>query len=194
MNLSKYQKLIYNWQPFYDKVKRISKNLKIEPEWLLDVMYIETAGTFSPSIKNKSSSATGLIQFMASTAQWLGTSTAQLSVMSNLQQLDYVEKYFVAQFKTTGVPKSFFDLYCVVFYPKWVNSAETSTLADSAYAVNKGIDLNKDGKITKGEFRVWANRQVNRSATDGAIAAIKKGLPFILLPLSFLGLVYFKLI
>jgi soluble lytic murein transglycosylase-like protein len=77
---------------FVEKVKKISANLGIDPNWLMAIMYFESAGTFSPSITNNIG-ATGLIQFIPSTAKGLGTSTSALKSMSALQQLDYVEKY-----------------------------------------------------------------------------------------------------
>jgi hypothetical protein len=55
-------------------------------------MAFETGETFSPSIKNKASGATGLIQFMRSTAKGSGTTTAALAEMTAVDQLDFVEK------------------------------------------------------------------------------------------------------
>lgn len=81
---------------FKSKVIRISKELKINPNHLMACMAFETAETFSPSIKNGSGSggATGLIQFMPSTAESLGVNTKTLARMSALEQLDYVKAYY----------------------------------------------------------------------------------------------------
>lgn len=157
----KFKSKISNYLEFNSKLVLVCKSLNIEPDWLYEVINIETAGSFNPAIRNAAGSgATGLIQFMPSTAKWLGTTTDALAKMSNVQQLDYVKKYFVAMFKSTGVPKSFFDLYLVVFQPAWVGKPDTATLAKSAYSMNRGIDLNKDGIITKGEFRTWATKNI----------------------------------
>lgn len=142
-------------QPFIIKVKEISKRLGINPDWLMRVMNKETAGTFSPSIKNPTSSATGLIQFMADTAKSLGTSTAALRNMTAVQQLDYVEKYFQPY---KGKMKSFADVYICVFYPAALNKPDTWTFPNWVYKAQKYIDLNKDGKITLGEFKNWMNK------------------------------------
>jgi hypothetical protein len=45
-------------------------------------MAFEKGETFSPCVKNPGSSATGLIQFMSSTAKSLGTTTNDLCKMS----------------------------------------------------------------------------------------------------------------
>ena len=50
---------------------------------------------FRPNAKNPVGTATGLIQFIESTARSLGTTTAALAKMSAVQQLPYVERYFV---------------------------------------------------------------------------------------------------
>ncbi len=173
----KYKSKISNYTEFDNKVNEVCKFLNIQPEWLYEVFNIETAGTFSPSIKNAAGSgATGLIQFMPSTAQWLGTTTAQLAKMSNIQQLDWVKKYFVSMFKSTGVPKSFFDLYLVVFQPAWVGKPDNATLPQSAYSMNRGIDLNKDGIITKGEFRTWATKNI-KGFSSALVDTAKKQCP-----------------
>lgn len=146
---------------FFNAVDAMCTRLAIPTNAMLDCMYIETAGTFSPSKKNPGSTATGLIQFMESTARWLGTTTSALSKMSNVEQLVYVEKYFKSIIKSVGkTPKDFFDVYCCIFQPVWVGASDSAKLADSSYAANRGIDINKDAKITRGEFRNWALKQL----------------------------------
>lgn len=142
-------------EPFVKKVKEISKRLGINPDWLMRVMNKETAGTFSPTIKNPTSSATGLIQFMAATAINLGTSIAALRNMTAVQQLDYVEKYFQPY---KGKMKTFADVYICVFYPAALNKPDTWTFPNWVYKAQKYIDLNGDQKITLGEFKKWMNK------------------------------------
>ena len=62
-------KVTTNKSLFINKVILISQKLDIDPNWLMAVMNLETGGTFSPSIQNKSTGATGLIQFIPSTAE-----------------------------------------------------------------------------------------------------------------------------
>lgn len=101
-------------QEFINAVSQMCYRLGANTEDMLDVMNFETGGTFSPSIKNKSSGATGLIQFMPSTAKSLGTTTASLSKMSALQQLVYVEKYLKPYAGKIG---NLLNLSMAIFYP-----------------------------------------------------------------------------
>src|ERR1700741_706883 len=64
-------------------------------EWLVNLIRFESGGTFNPAITN-SIGATGLIQFMPTTAKGLGTTTDALRVMTFKQQLVYVDKYLYA--------------------------------------------------------------------------------------------------
>lgn len=142
-------------EAFCEKVKVISKRLKIDPNWLMKVINKESAGTFSPSIKNPTSSATGLIQFMADTAKELGTTTHALAKMTAVDQLDYVEKYLKPY---TGKMNSFADVYCAVFYPAALYKSDSWVFPNWVYVAQKYMDLNKDKKITLGEFKKWMNQ------------------------------------
>lgn len=149
-------KVTTNRSLFINKVISISQKLDIDPNWLMAVMNLETGGTFSPSIQNKTSGATGLIQFIPSTAKSLGTTTSALSKMSNVQQLDYVYKY-LAQYKSKLV--NYIDLYLAVFFPIAMTKTDSyviqsDTLSASKIAAqNAGFDLNKNKMITVGEIK-----------------------------------------
>lgn len=183
----KYIKIVPNALEFFKVVGAVAGRLGIPEDWLTDVMYTESG--LNPKARNPNSTATGLIQFMASTALGLGTTTGALYAMSNIAQMAFVEKYFRGHILRLGKPKTYFDLYCMVFYPAWVNKPDTALLDAKAYQANKQLDLNKNGQITKGEFRVWANNRVGRTtekivAGGGFIvalllmlAAYKFGLP-----------------
>src|SRR3546814_21044933 len=74
----------------------MAARLGTKPEYLMAVMSFETGGSFSPAqANNAGSGATGLIQFMPNTAAGLGTSAAALAQMSPVEQLQYVEPYFM---------------------------------------------------------------------------------------------------
>ena len=97
----------------------------------------------------------GLLQFMPTTAIALGTTSEQLKKMSVLEQLDYVEKYFkpyASKIKTLS------DLYMAILWPAAIGKSPDFVLFDKAdkkypkrYIQNRGLDFNKDGKITLGE-------------------------------------------
>ena len=59
---------------FKAKIVTISNNLGCDPSHLTSAIAFETGESFSPSIRNKASGATGLIQFMPKTAKALGLS------------------------------------------------------------------------------------------------------------------------
>lgn len=138
-------------QEFRVRVREIAGNLNIDASWLMAVMGFETGYTFSSSIKNPGSSATGLIQFTSRTANSLGTTTTQLARMTEVQQLDYVEKYF-NQYK--GRINNIGDCYMAVFWPAGIGKPDTYVIATSpsnVYNANAGLDVNRDGTITRGE-------------------------------------------
>lgn len=140
---------------FTKGVSELAKKYNVPEDYLYAVMGFETGGTFSPSITNKAGSgATGLIQFMPETAKGLGTSTDQLAKMTRSQQLKYVDKYFSG---TLNKGASLSDVYMSVLLPAAVGKPDSAVLfgpggiLPGAYAQNAGLDLNKDGKVTKAE-------------------------------------------
>ncbi|MFN3785139.1 MAG: hypothetical protein ACK4R6_14570, partial [Spirosomataceae bacterium] len=138
-------------EDFLAKVETICSNLEIDPNYLMACMAFETGETFSPCVKNPGSSATGLIQFMSSTAKSLGTTTDDLCKMSAVEQLDYVSKYFQPY---KGKIKTIADIYMVIFCPKGVGKEMDYTLYPPRqidYDRNKGLDKDKDAIITKQE-------------------------------------------
>jgi Ca2+-binding RTX toxin-like protein len=139
-------------QDFLNKVAGIGQRLNLVPEYLIAVMGFETGGTYSPSIRNAAGSgATGLIQFMPSTAKSLGTTTDALAKMTAIQQLDYVEKYFKPYANRLI---SLEDTYMAVLYPAAIGKGASHNLftkGTTAYSQNSGLDLNKDGFVKVGE-------------------------------------------
>src|SRR6185295_13193264 len=101
-----------NHDAFLQKVRSVAANLSINPDWLMAVMNSESG--FNPSIRNRSTGATGLIQILPSTAASLGTSVEELANMSNVEQMDWVEKYI---YPYRNYINSFDDLYLITFYP-----------------------------------------------------------------------------
>jgi len=119
------------------------------------VMYIETAKTFSPSIRNPSSGATGLIQFMPATALSLGTTTAELARMTAVQQLEYVELYLQRTpiRGRTGLRRV--DYYLAVWRPVAVGmpmGAPLVSRGEAAYDQNAVFDADHKGYITPADL------------------------------------------
>ena len=185
---------------FLRKLVRISGELKINPNWLLAVMNSETAGTFSASVKNPYGGATGLIQFMPATAEWLGTSTTALSRMTRVQQLDFVKKYYLLNIRSGYQIKTYEDLYLITFYPLSINKPDryifgSEVSIDRARTVakyNPGIDIDKNGFITKTEFRQFIYQtKIKDKISNRSLRILKskagesKALPFVLMTLGF---------
>ena len=138
---------------FIPKLIQVSNKLDVTPEQLLGAISLETKGTFRPDIKNKFSSASGLIQILDSTAKELGTTTDKIRKMSGTEQLDIVEKFLLKskkKFPKTGATNS--DVYMAIFRPASVGKSENSVLyrkGGKRYKVNKSLDPDNLGYITK---------------------------------------------
>lgn len=119
---------------FATKTKDVANRLGIDPHALMTIMLFESAGTLDPKkqgplVKNQGRGR-GLIQFMPATARGLGTSDSALAAMTNVQQLDWVEKYFT-QFKGNFGAGKLENLYAAVLAgdPKAVNASDGFTTA-----------------------------------------------------------------
>ena len=147
---------------FKASVLWIEEKLGLNADNLMCCMAFETGQTFSPKIKNLAgSSGTGLIQFMEATAKNMGTTTAELAKLTDVQQLAYVYRYFKA-FGDNLDDWSLEDTYMAILYPKaigkspdWVMPWKYGSLA---YKQNSGLDLNKDRQITKAEASAGVRR------------------------------------
>lgn len=152
---------------FRTKVSKISNNLGVEANYLMACMAFETGETFSASITNAAGSgAIGLIQFMPSTAQALGTNTISLGKMSSIQQLDYVELYFQPK---SGKLRTLEDVYMAILWPAAVGKpsayvlfSKTDPSHPKRYIQNSGLDFNRDGVITKAEAAAKVMKKLER--------------------------------
>lgn len=134
---------------------------------LMACIAFETGGTFSPSVRNAAGSgAVGLIQFMPSTAEYLGTTSEALSQMTAEDQLDYVRKHFQPYAKKI---KNLADMYMAILMPKYVGASDMTVLFSGgiAYRQNSGLDADKDGKITKLEASVKVLNKYNQGLKEG---------------------------
>lgn len=161
-------------QAFANKVQQVADALTTEANWLMFAMGFETGWTFSPAIQNPLSSATGLIQFLPSTAAWLGTSIDALKLMSGPEQLYWVQKYLSAMKSQYGRFSSYHDLYFAIFYPYAIGQKESYVIGSEkgearvqAIALqNKGFDLNNDNAVTKAEVMQWLDTKVKQNVPE----------------------------
>lgn len=139
---------------FNARVIDISDRIKCDPNHLMAVMAFETGESFAPDRRNDAGSgAVGLIQFMPSTAKSLGTTTEKLRTMSAIEQLDFVEQYFTSAARN-GPLSTLGDLYMAVLWPAAVGKPDSYVLFEqgtAAYDQNRGLDINKNGRVTKAE-------------------------------------------
>ena len=132
----------------------------------------ESGETFRADIKNAAGSgAVGLIQFMPKTAKALGTTSAHLSRMSPEDQLNYVYKYFEPY---SGRLHNLGDIYMAILWPKGVGKSDDYVLFDRAktpttFRQNSGLDLNKDGHVTRGECLVKIKQKLAKGLRKGYV-------------------------
>lgn len=140
-------------QGFYNKVVQIAKRINCSPDDLMALMNSESG--INPSVKNKKSGATGLIQFMPSTAEGLGTSTTALAQMSAEEQLSYVEKCIMSSKRSAGLGNSKVGpgtLYALIFLPARANREQLTRKGENYYDWNPNLDLDKDDIISKADL------------------------------------------
>lgn len=144
---------------FSAKVEEVAKNINCDPNDLLGVMYSES-GINPSSGSSSNTSPVGLIQFIPNTVKQLGTTREKVLAMSAVEQLDLVEECIINNdYYNKGKYKDAGDLYSIVITPGRANKEVLITKADSYYGNNRGLDINKDGQITKTEL---ANRIDNK--------------------------------
>jgi len=121
--------------------------LNINPDWLATVMSFESG--FRPEVRNAAGSgATGLIQFMPSTARGLGTTTDELAQMTFAEQIPYVVQYLAPHMPFPDLD----SVYLAIFYPAAKNHADDWVVASDGSAVytqNKGFDREGKGYVTR---------------------------------------------
>lgn len=125
-------------------------SLKDELAWV-----IEVESTWDPAIQNPYSNATGLIQFIPSTAAKLGTTTQALKGMNRAEQARYVQAYLDLVMPKPRLRRPG-DLYLSVFYPNAIGNADSSVIApvdSKIWTQNPGLREGSNGPITAGSVR-----------------------------------------
>jgi len=132
-------------------IEDVANYFGLNPKWLANLINFESG--FNTKAINRSSNATGLIQFMPSTARSLGTSVSELYSMSFAEQMQYVKKYIYNNYKqlkwidNNGKPlknkASQIDLFMMIFYPVAVGN-ENYPFPEKVVKANSGIATPKD--------------------------------------------------
>ncbi|HEY0952714.1 peptidoglycan-binding domain-containing protein, partial [Nocardioides sp.] len=143
---------------FLRAVEGVAQRVGAQPEHLMAAMSFETGGTFAADVRNPHSSATGLIQFMDSTARGMGTTTADLARMTPTEQLTYVERYFEPYRGRLGDLES---VYTTILSGHPHGAGETLfSEGTRAYAANAPLDFDHDGRITTDEATSAVRRRL----------------------------------
>jgi hypothetical protein len=167
MNLIFEHLVTSNKAAFLQKVRDVAAKLSVDPNWLMAVMYKESR--LNHKAVNSKGGATGLIQFMPATANGLGTSTAALLNMSNLDQLDYVHAFYRPYRNRI---KSYVDMYKATFLPislgkpdDWVFQYP-GVSAQTVASQNPIINRNENGVITVATFTAYCYKDFSQEIVD----------------------------
>lgn len=165
---------------FRKKLIEIADRNNLNPSYLAAVISFESAGTFSPTIKNPHSTAVGLIQFLDWVAKRLGTTTDELLQMTALEQLDYVEKFYriILDWKSPDGLTTLSDHYLAVFAPAFVGRGPDAKIykePTNNYRANKALDRNKDGVISVAEATQPVTNIVNSARNRPLIEVTMDG-------------------
>jgi hypothetical protein len=171
---------------FMDVFSEHAINAGIDPEMVLPLINFESGG--NPQAANKGvssegvrSSAKGLIQFLDETAQEYGfKDSAEFASLSAAEQAPYVIQYLVDRGIDENSDQG--DIYVAISAPGVLKEGNDAVAyrkdadtpkARAGYELNaKHWDLDKDGKITRGELhKVGASRGGKKKPTEGKPAA-----------------------
>ena len=169
---------------FLERVKLVAQNLKCDYKDLLAVLNSESSLNPQAGLDRKTGKikgAVGLLQFTNIAIEELNRrynldlTKEKILKMTAVEQLDLVEKYLkIAKSRVFGENErlSAANLYAITFLPARANRLTLCTKGEKDsegrllryYEKNQGLDLNNDGKITKGELAQRINnKRVNES-------------------------------
>lgn len=156
-----YERLLSQHPEFLPELREVAVRLETRPEWLLNVIASESS--FIPSARNRlpHQTASGLLQIIEGTAAGLGTTTAAIRRMNPVEQLRLIERFFTP---FRGKLNSLGDVYLAAFRGFIVVGGPETVVAPldgsrkerRAYYLNRGLDVDGNGRITKGELATTA--------------------------------------
>ena len=157
------QQILKNDPEFTTSINELAKAKGYDASDLLAMIGSETGGTFDPKIKNPDSEATGLFQITreSGVAERLGYKSFDEFSKSaqKMTRAEQVRKLGTEYFKNAPNNLKGGQLYAQLFLPGRFNpkSGDNQVLTRSGedyYKGNKGLDVNKDGKITVSDLNV----------------------------------------
>lgn len=146
-------------------LRACARAVQCDPSHLSAVIMFES--NWDPKAFNAAYEGSGLIQFIKSTSAAMGYTTQQILAMSRIEQLGLVQRYLMPY---RGRISTLTDLYMAVLRPTAIGKPDDHALITSAegkaYIANKGLDLNKDGNITKLEATEYVRRRLEEGLRD----------------------------
>jgi hypothetical protein len=162
---------------FARAVTELAAGLGLDVNSILGVMSSESG--IDPQAVNPTGGATGLIQFMPATARALGTTVEALRMMTAVEQLEYVKRFFQPHLGRIRKNEPG-DYYMAVFLPAYLgmpretklgvkDSTElmpkTSFTRGKIYAQNSVFDPTKRGFFTVGDVMAKNESRLALAAT-----------------------------
>lgn len=159
----------------------VARSLGIDPDWLATIISFESARTFNPAEKNPYSGATGMIQFMPSTAERLGTTVAQIAKMSQAEQIRGPIYHYFNSFGRLGTLD---DTYLAVFFPAAIGKSDDYVVGtrdgtefqQAVYNQNRGFDGSGAGVIRRGDIVSTIRGLYQRSLVNPRVPVPASGL------------------
>jgi len=148
--IATYYGIDYGWAA---EVVKTSRELGTNPWWLAAVISLES--TWQPEARNDVTDATGLIQFIPSTARSLGTTVDIIRDMSVRDQFRLIRRYFGREHSGRTTYPTFQTIAMQVFYPaarSWDRDREFSARVQES---NPNIR-------TVGDYLDYAERRLPR--------------------------------
>ncbi len=152
---------------FMDVFTEHAINAGIDPELVLPLIGHESGG--NPQARNSQSGASGLIQFLDSTAKRYGfESAAEFGKLSAAEQAPYIVQYLVDSGVTGEHDQG--DIYVAISAPAALNKPDDHEVykkGTDEYRMNQTWDLDNDGVITRGELHRWGMGERRGKASKG---------------------------
>ncbi len=148
------------------KIRDISNQLKVDESWMYRVFRIESGGNpkavnyqqgdpIDPWKRVLLGRATGLIQWLPSSAILCGTTTKELYNMRLIKQLDYVKTYILLATNGKKI-KNFLDFYLAFFRPDGIGKPNNYILGyKNSKVVKENSHLAKDSVITVHDVKTF---------------------------------------
>lgn len=137
-----------NRNKFLKKLIRISKDLKIKPEWILHTIFHESR--FDPKCKDNISGAVGLLAFMPETLEkYINDETGksytpnEVLEMSNVDQLDLIKTFYKSWFSEMNLKDDISpgDFASITFYPETIRKDWKWRFPE--YVIDKNVEMFK---------------------------------------------------